>query len=391
MNIALAIEHFSLKRGGAESYAVQLAERLVEDGWEVHLVGHSWDGHPSAAVFHEIPRLPRWVPPSIRILDFALRHRRIVEQARFDVVLGFGNTLTMNVYQSHGGVHYLSSVRKLEAIRNPVLRLFKKAAMFAAPKYHARAWIESAAFRSRQRPHIVAISDMVRRDVARYFGIPADEIRLVYNGVDSQRFGQAQTGAAKELRKSLGFGAETLFLFMAYDFRKKGVRYLIEAAGLLRDTAGAGRFGVVVAGGPPYPTLLRITRNLRLERTVVFPGATRTPELFYAASDVFILPTFYDACSLVVIEAMAAGLPAITTVFNGAAGIISSGVDGEVLSDPRNTVEMAGAMGRFLDRDLLEAASRAARDKASLHTLDRNHAQMMEIFREVASLDGQER
>jgi len=86
----------------------------------------------------------------------------------------------------------------------------------------------------------------------------------------------------------------------------------------------------------------------------------------------------------VVFEAMAAGLPAITTIHNGAAGIVSSGVDGMVLDDPRDIAVMASAMERFLDRNFLESASAAARRTSSAYTLEANHRKMIDIFDEVA-------
>ena len=385
MKIALAMENFSRHAGGAESYAVELARTLVSEGWEVHFFGHSWDGEPPAAVFHEIPRLPRWVPPSLKILHFALRHRTLVNLETFDIVLGFGNTVTMNVYQSHGGVHYLSSMRKIDAVRNPVLRFLKTLSLFLSPKFHARAWIESAPFRSPQRPVIIAIADLVRNDMAHHFEVNRDEIRLVYNGIDETRFGSTENTGADGLRADLGFSDQVLFLFMAYDFRKKGVRNLIEAAAALRDEVGPDRFGVVVVGRPPSPALSRIVKKLDLSRIVVFPGATRQPERYYQACDVFILPTFYDACSLVVFEAMAAGLPAITTVHNGASGIIRDRVDGSVLQDPTNIEEMSSTMAAFLNRDLLTSASAEARITASHYTLKRNHEHMLALFRETVA------
>jgi len=389
MKIAMAMENFSRYGGGAESYAVGLAQTLVSEGWEVHLYGHSWDGQPAGAVFHSIPKLPHWVPPSVRILAFAVRHRRMIAGEDFDIVLGFGNTLAMNVYQSHGGVNFISNIRKLQAIRNPLARWLKFAALLATPKYHARAWIESAPFRKSQRPVIIAISDMVRNDMADYFRINKDDIRLVYNGIDPSRLRTVDADLRHELRKSLGYGNEVLFLFMSYDFRKKGLRYLVEAAGRLRDRVGAGRFGVVAVGAQPSPLLKRMVSNLQLTDLVVFTGATREPEDFYRACDVFVLPTFYDACSLVVFEAMAAGLPAITTEFNGAAGIIHKGIDGIVLHDPVNIGEMADAMGRFLRPELLKSASEAARQTASAYTAEANHRQMLAILNEVA--EGQSR
>jgi UDP-glucose:(heptosyl)LPS alpha-1,3-glucosyltransferase len=383
MKIAIAVENFSRHAGGAESYAVELARTLVSQGWEVHLYGYSWDRDPESAVFHEMPRLPKWVPPSIRILHFAFTHRRMVKDRDFDIILGFGNTIFMNVYQSHGGVHSVSNLRKLQAIRNPFFRFIKALSVFGVPKHHARAWIESAPFRIRQRPVIIAISDMVRNDMAAAFTIDREQIRLVYNGIDQTRFRPGDPIQRRKMRERLGFKEEILFLFMAYDFRKKGVRYLLEAAGELRARVGPGRFGLVVAGGSPSPILQRLVRRLQLSDIVRFPGPTKEPEAFYNACDVFVLPTFYDACSLVVFEAMAAGLPAITTIYNGAAGIIHHGVDGMVIKDPRNINEMADSMERFPDRNALETAGAAARHTASKYTLEANHRQLIDIMTQV--------
>ncbi len=385
MRIAMAIEHFSVHRGGAESYAVELARSLVSRGWEVHLYGHSWEVDPSQAIFHAIPELPRWVPPSIRILHFASRHRALVLDQGFDVVLGFGNTLVMNVYQSHGGVHRLSSLRKIKAVPYPALRVPKRLGLWSTPKYHARAWIESAPFRMLHTPIVVAISDMVKDDIVEHFGISPSRIKLVYNGINTSRFGKERDPERrKAFRERLGFDDEVLFLFMAYDFRKKGVGYLIDAAGKLSADAGPAGFRVVVVGGAPSRALERQVRRLGLERIVTFHSATKEPETYYEACDVFVLPTFYDACSLVVFEAMAAGLPVITTVFNGAAGILGSGRDGLVIQDPADTGEMAGAMGYFLDRQVLASSSAAARKTASRYTLEHNHQQMIAIFDEAA-------
>lgn len=383
MKIAMAMEHFSRHAGGAESYAVELARTLVSEQWEVHLYGHSWDGYPEGAVFHEIPGMPGWVPPSVRILAFALRHRAMVARENFDIVLGFGNTLAMNVYQSHGGVHYFSNMRKIKAVRNPLLRVLKVLTMFTSPKYHVRARIESAPFRSPQPPVLIAISDMVRKDMADYFGVEKASIKLVYNGIDNARFGGPKDREAHRLREDMGFGDQVLFLFMAYDFRKKGVRNLIEAAASLRDQVGDKRFGVVVVGRAPSPALLRMVRRLQLTGIVHFSGPTKQPELYYQACDVFVLPTFYDACSLVVFEAMAAGLPAITTVHNGASGIVRGGIDGMILKNPNDIGEMAHAMSLFLDRAVLRAASQAARLTASRYTLERNHRQMLDVLNEA--------
>lgn len=384
MKIALALETFFKSAGGAESYALDLAAALVEKGWEVHLFGYEWANEPEGAIFHRIRRPPFFFPASLKLIHFATQHRLLVQAETFDVVVGFGSTIYMNVYQSHGGVHRLSSERKLLAVRNPLLRLIKKTFMLLSPKYHARSWIESAPFRIRPRPELVAISDMIKNDIVDIYGLDNSTVRVIYNGIDGGRFSRMADRAQSDFtRKSLGFDDHVLFLFMSYDFRKKGVRFLVEAAAALRDKSDA-KFGVVVVGRAPSPSLSRLVHNLGLDGIVVFPGATETPQMYYDACDVFVLPTFYDACSLVVFEAMSCGLPVITSLHNGASGVIEPGVDGFIIGDPSDPSEICGYMQRLLDRSFLGRASRNALLKSRKFSLEANHDQMTRVFLHAA-------
>jgi len=384
MKIALAVENFNPYGGGVEAYAVGLAKRLVENGWEVHLYGHSWNYEPREAIFHRISPLPHFLPPSIRILHFALRHRSMVRSNDFDVVLGFGNTLFMNVYQSHGGVHRFSTMRKIEAVRSPIVRIAKHLLTLISPKYHVRAWIEGSPFRLNKLPVIIAISDMVRRDLSAYFGVREDEIILVYNGADHSKIKAVEEARVIQTRRSLGFQDEVVFLFMAYDLRKKGVHYLLDAAAKLAMGSEVGHFGVLIVGGEPSSAMRSFVKRQGLTKKIMFLGPTTEPQLYFRTCDVLVLPTFYDACSLVVFEALAAGMPIITTRFNGAAGIIKQGVSGFILESPSDTHALTVAMKEFLDRDFLARAKQAAQTDSMSYQLDDNYREMIDIFDAVA-------
>ncbi len=383
MKIAMALEKFDPFAGGVESYAVGLARELVEKGWEVHLYGHSWTDDPPDAVFHQITPLPSFFPASIRILYFAFRHRQMIKSQHFDVVLGFGNTLIMNVYQSHGGVHRFSVSRKIDAIRNPLVRIFKRLLTFASPKYYARAWIEGAPFRVSPRPVLIAISEMVRKDLCTYFGVTEDDVLLIYNGADQSKCSKVEESRVREIKRRLEFENRLMFLFMAYDLRKKGAHYLLEAAKKLTTRAG-GTFGLLIVGGAPSSDMRSFVKRHGLTDNVLFLGPTTEPELYFQACDVLVLPTFYDACSLVVFEALAAGTPVITTKFNGAAGAIREGITGFVLESPWDTDALAMAMERFMDQQFLARAKEAARTDSRLYRLEDNYRQMINVFNAAA-------
>jgi UDP-glucose:(heptosyl)LPS alpha-1,3-glucosyltransferase len=251
-------------------------------------------------------------------------------------------------------------------------------------KQWTRHWIESAPFRMPPRPRIIAISRMIRDDMVRSYGIDSRHVELVYNGVDTTRFNPGLRERLRgPFRQALGFGSkEVVFLFAAYELRKKGIMPLVEAAGILKKLVGKG-FRVVVAGAEPYWRVSSRLARLGLINTVIFTGRIRNMEECYANSDVLVLPTFYDACSLVVFEAMASGLPCITTQFNGAAGIITDGVDGFILDHPPQPEALASKMALLLQPARRESMARDAATTALQYTIQRNHQEVLRILNSV--------
>ncbi|TFG93415.1 MAG: glycosyltransferase family 1 protein [Syntrophobacterales bacterium] len=383
--IAFAIEKFSRYAGGAESYAVSLATTLIAQGWEVHLFGEAWDGEPEEATFHRIT-IPRYLPAWLKIALFALKHKRAVRNQGFDVIMGFGNTVYMNVYQSHGGVHRLSTERKVYSERGAVKRALKRLTIVLSLKQWTRAWIESAPFRLDPRPVIIAIAHMIQKDMEAFFHVSSSDIHVVYNGVDTSRYNQELRHTLRgPLRKQLGIQEdETVFLFVSYDLKKKGIEPLIEAASQLKISAHGG-FRVIIVGGLPSKAIERRIKHLHLEDTILFTGPVRSTEEYYANSDVFVLPTYYDACSLVVIEAMACGLPPITTTANGAAGIITDGKDGFVISHPPESLDLAEKMQVFLDEEKRQQMSHEASRVGHQYSSQKNHQEMIRIFDDIAA------
>ncbi|MBW2569612.1 MAG: glycosyltransferase family 4 protein [Deltaproteobacteria bacterium] len=385
--IALAMENFSRYAGGAESYAVSLAASLIENGWEVHLFGETWDGKPEAAVFHKIT-IPKYLPAWLKMVLFALKHKKAVKNHAFDVIMGFGNTLYMNVYQSHGGVHWFSTKRKVYSEKSKIKRAIKRLIIILSLKQWVRAWIESAPFRLDPRPKIVAISQMIKKDMESFFKVKGSEIEVVYNGVDISRYNQDLRCKLKgPLRKQLGIkNDEVVFLFVSYDLKKKGIEQLVEAAFGLKKM-GDMNFKVVVIGGLPYKTLSRRIKALNIEDKILFAGSVRSTEEYYANSDVLVLPTYYDACSLVVIEAMACGLPSITTTANGAAGIITEGKDGYIIPHPPEAQELTKKMQLLMDYEKRQEMSQEALRTGRNYSAKKNHREMIRILGEAADLN----
>jgi UDP-glucose:(heptosyl)LPS alpha-1,3-glucosyltransferase len=159
----------------------------------------------------------------------------------------------------------------------------------------------------------------------------------------------------------------------------KGLGFLIEALSRIKK-AGPPPFKLLVLGRDRQDSYLRQARGRGISDEIVFVGSTEEPEKYYGASDLLVHPTFYDACSLTVLEALASGLPVITTSSNGASGIITQGREGFVVADPRDDRALAEKILFFLDRENNNKSSMAARHLAESYSDERNWSEMKNIF-----------
>ncbi len=190
---------------------------------------------------------------------------------------------------------------------------------------------------------------MVAADLRTYYDIPDERLHVIYNGVDLERFHPERLAARRAAaRQAFSLPDNALvFALVAHNFKLKGVAELIRAAALLNATEQA--FCVVIAGKASPRRYREMARKQGCHDRIRFTGPLEAVEDLYAAADVYVHPTWYDPCSLVVLEALAAGLPVITTRCNGASEIMTDGQDGFLLDTPADVVRLADRMGFFLE------------------------------------------
>ncbi len=166
---------------------------------------------------------------------------------------------------------------------------------------------------------------------------------------------------------------------LAQDFERKGLATAIQA---LAAVPGV----ILLVGGKPDPRKFRqLAKSLGVSDRVIFAGPVSDPISFYKAADLFVLPTRFDPCSLVVLEALVMGLPVISTARNGACEAMQSGVHGYVLEQPDDAVALRDALLQVAQsavRAEMSQACTALRPKLSQSAhLDRLEAEYMRIFR----------
>ena len=381
IRFATALLDFSKRKGGAERYLTDLCTRMASEDFEVHVYAEHWEEENRGIHFHQVRTIP--FPKSLRLLSFAVRATREMVKGQYDVTLGVGNTLRADVLQPHGGVHWAWFWKSLRTYHHPFVWAIKFLGRVLSPKQWIQGYIENAPYKKDDLYKIIAISEMVKQDVMRWYGIPEGRIVVIYNGADIDRFHPRNVQYREEIRKRHAIGHEFVILFVSNNFRMKGLGDLIKALASLKEEVSIP-FKCLVLGRDKKEPYLRLARKLGISETILFAGSTDEPEKYYGAADLLVHPTFYDACSLTVLEALASGLPVVTTASNGASGVITQGEDGWVIREMRKGDELKRAIKYFLDDKVREQASFRGRDKAESHGRKLNFDRMIGTFKEVA-------
>lgn len=351
MNIALVILHADPAKGGAETYTVDLARALCERGHAVSMLASSFSDRLDPRLQRvELPQQGFWRLGDYRRFLGALD--AILAQRRFDIVHAMLPVRRCDLYHPHAGIaaeavtsghsKYTSLVRragsKLANTFNPKRRYFaavERRLLMSPPPAGARP------------PLVICLSDYIKTTVRNHYPLPADRLPTLINAVDLQKFDPAVAHSHRqEIRQRFGIAPEKVVaLMVAQDFERKGLREAIEAWRQVADE----RLVLLVVGKDDFAPYARQAAGAPFPQNLIYAGATRDVRPFYAAADCFVLPTRHDPCSLVVLEALAMGLPVISTRFNGACEVMSEGVHGFVLRDPQDIPALAAAMRKMLD------------------------------------------
>ena len=377
MKIGLVIDCFDPERGGAEQVAWQQAQGLVKRGYEVHVVAGR-----IAAVAEQLPVVPHAIGMRATRVRRAKAAEQVLRSLHLDVVHDYGMGWYGDVLQSEDGSRIAQWEQKLKLLP-PWARPVKRVLIRLLPRYSDFRRLMARQFGDPRRV-VMAVSKMCAADYQRYNHVPAEQIRLVYHGVDNERFSHHHRARYRNaIREQWSVRAdEVLFLFVGHDFQRKGLATAIRAIGRLAVEGHSAR--LLVVGGGSRRSLVRLARRCDPVGAVTFTGTVAEVAPYYAAADVHVLPTFYDPCSLSVLEAAASGLPNITTQFNGAGEVLTDGVDGYVVPDAADDRQLATRMRMLIDPGLRRRMGDAARRLALEYSLDRNCEQVIAIYHELA-------
>ena len=366
--------------GGTERYLNHLAAHLAEQGHTVTIVCRRHEAPPHPAVRFAILR-PLALGRAHRMFSFARAVERHVRQTSYDTVMGLGKTWTHDVIRLGGGCHqtFLDHTRPPHSIApfsSPGLSLRHRCAL----ALEARGLARGAYCR------VITNSAMVKRDVMARRHVPEDAIAVIPNGVETERFHpRHRTDGGARLRRQLGFDASHFVLaFVGMGYQRKGLDRLLRAFPMLQEQQPASRL-LVVGHDSSLKRWRQRAEHLGVAASVRFLGERRDVDICYGASDLFVLPTRYDPFANATLEALASGLPVITTSSNGGCEILQHGIHGSIMDDADHPEALLQALLPWLDRGRLQYSSRMARALAKDYSRQREMERSTDVLMEATA------
>jgi UDP-glucose:(heptosyl)LPS alpha-1,3-glucosyltransferase len=300
----------------------------------------------------------------------------------FDVVHDMGVGWDFDLFQPHGGSHAAWMARRLDmfpawfrAIKRPIDRLMPRRRDFN------RHWRTQRTSIAESDSTIIALSNFVADSFERLHGIHHERIKIVYNGVDCRRFSPEHRADLRPLiRESLGIRDNTLLMLLAaHNFRLKGLPELLRL--VARLVANNRKVHLAVAGGRHRAKWRHAAAKLGLAENVTLLGTVGDMVPYYAAADAYVHPTYYDPCSLVLLEAAASGLPIITTRrCNGAAELFREGSEILLVADPAAEEELYERADALFDERFRQQLGVAARQVALRNPIERNVSEIVQLY-----------
>lgn len=369
MRVAIALE-FLHQTGGVEKRTGMLARHLMAGGDEVHIVTRRWDpALLEGAHFHKAPvhSLFRALKPIL----FARRAARVARRLAPDILHSQTRMLDFDVVTLGVGCHRAF----VDHVIGPGRRLpvFDRVTLL----------LEQQTVRPSVERMIIANSRMTVKHLEQYYRVDPRQTRVVYNGVDMRP--APDESLRQECRRELGIaeGAKVV-LYVGTGFKRKGLPVLVDAAASLPDSHRRRTVFLAAGSGNNQELLARVAECPGLDFR--FLGRVEGTDRLYAAADVFALPTLYDPFANSTLEALASGVPVITTRMNGVSEILHEG-ESALLARPGDVDSLTECLAKLLeDESLRSRLAGNGREAVRALSWEKMTRETRQVYEEVLSV-----
>jgi len=338
-----------------ERYTLDLARSLAAQH-DVHVFANRWETLPGNVQVHKVWAAPG--PYFLRLLTFAINVTRKLRRYSLDLVNVQGCcALAADVATAHS-CHsaYWQRAREL-----PWPARLRK---LLNPFHYVALYLSNRLLAERSTRWIVAVSEGVRNEIHNFHGFPMEKIMVRPPGVDLEEFHPANRAKYRAgIRSALSFQRDDfVLLFVGREFDRKGLDLVLQAMARIDEP----RLKLLVAGSANRAIQRkyeRLARELAVE--VCFAGRQADMARIYAAADIFVLPSLYEAFPMAVLEAAASGMPILGSRTNGISDVLVDGHNGFYVR--RDAGDIAARINVLMqDQPLLDHMGAAARASVQL-------------------------
>ncbi|MBF0159234.1 MAG: glycosyltransferase family 4 protein [Magnetococcales bacterium] len=373
-NIVLVRQRFSAF-GGAERFLDQALESLRQQGAELSIVTRSWQGGQATA--SGVVCNPFFIGRLWRDAGFVWQVCRLLSSWQGVLVQSHERLPCCDIYRAGDGVHAVWLQQRARVV-SPLQRLFDR----YAPYHLYTRLMERRLYHSPRLKAVICNSAMVKREIQQMFGVAEERLHVIYNGVDTARFHPSLREQHRQaVRDQWHIPAEAmLFLFLGSGYQRKGLSQAMAALAQQSQPSWL----LVVGHDRKQQDYERQALRLGLADRVRFAGSQADAAPFYGAADAFVLPSLYDPFANAVLEAMAAGLPVMTSTSCGAVDLIVDGDNGYLL-DALDETALALAMTRLQQIELRRCMGERARQTVLPLTFANMAERLLHLYNEVLS------
>jgi len=369
MKIALVMKDYDINKSGAERYLAGIVSEMAKEGVSVDLIAARFKGRiPDGVVKRPVKALMK--SSILKPITFNWAVQRLLKKLHYDIVYGLTQIYPQDVYRAGGGVEH-----SWYKIKYP--RWWMRIINYIRPRIAVRLYMENQIFKSSNFRMIITNSLFCKYQILANYKILPENITVIYNGVDKTRFfPETRTLYRKTVRDKLGIpDSAKVILFISNNWRKKGLAELIKAVSRLNKP-----IWLIAAGKGKRAGYIRLAKSLNVSERILFVKHSVEPWQYYGTADLCALPTYYDPCSNVALEALACGLPVITTRANGAREFIIEGENGYLIDRPQDIRKMAKDIYSVLFENNIERMREKAADSVKHLTIKENVRKTLNVF-----------
>jgi len=367
--IAVVIPKYGLL-GGAEQFAAELTDRLISaTGFDFHVYANRWEKSATPVTFEKVPIIS--FPKFLTTPSFAYFAGRSIERGNFSLVHSHERIFGADIFTLHGIPHRYW----VRHIRRKQMSLYDL----------ATAWVEKKLVYAGNCKKFIAVSSLTKDIFLQEYSIAPELVEIIHPGVELNDFvKQDKTSVRHRIRRELGINSvDPVILFASMNFEIKGLDNIMFS--LIRLKAQNRRFKLIVAGKGNIKKYRRIAEKAGFSEDIIFTGPVRKEKLIemYLAGDFYIMLSKFDTFGMVVLEAMAAGLPVIISGNVGAKDLVQEGKNGFIINDTTDNDYIAAKIALLCDENMRRPLAEKAYETATQNTWDQVAARYQEIYMSI--------